>query len=287
MLATPGLTPVGDEWAAEVKWDGMRAQVRFDGRRLCVRSRPGRDCSEEFPELVALADALSLRRVVLDGELVCLAVDGKPDFAALRRRLVARGTAASARAAAQSPATLMVFDVLHLDGRAVRELPYAGRRELLAELALDGPAWRTPGHFLGRGADLATATAAQGLEGIVSKRVDAPWLVGRRSASWVKTKHRRRETVLITGWREPADQPVEFLVARRGADGELSPAGAVARGLGAEQRAELIDVLAAVEQPRRRRNGVRWTAAPVEATVECHGRLDGPVRDAVLREVLG
>jgi len=173
MLATPGRTRVGEQWASEVKLDGMRAQVRFDGRALCVRSRPGRDCSEGFPELVALADALRGRRVVLDGELVCLADDGKPDFGALRRRLIARRTAATACAAVRSPATLMVSDVLHLDGWAVRELPYATRRERLTELQLNGPAWRTPGHFPDQSAALAAATAEQGLEGIVSKRLDA------------------------------------------------------------------------------------------------------------------
>ena len=65
MLASAGPAPTDAGWALEVKWDGMRAQLRYDSRRVCVRSRPGRDCTAEFPELAAIADALASRRVIL------------------------------------------------------------------------------------------------------------------------------------------------------------------------------------------------------------------------------
>src|SRR3954453_609024 len=88
-------------WAVEVKFDGIRAQLRVDGARgWCVRSRLGRDCSEQFPELAALAAALAAHRVIIDGELVDLAADGRPDFARLRRRLSAERTVAAQRSAA-------------------------------------------------------------------------------------------------------------------------------------------------------------------------------------------
>jgi bifunctional non-homologous end joining protein LigD len=80
MLAKSGTAPEGDGWAIEVKFDGMRAQVRLNGPDLCVRSRPGRDCKDEFPELQSMRQALQVRQVILDGELVCFAEDGHPDF---------------------------------------------------------------------------------------------------------------------------------------------------------------------------------------------------------------
>ena len=98
---------------------------------MCVRSRPGRDCTAEFPELAAIAEALDGRRVILDGELVCLDSEGKPDFAALRNRL---GRQPCLRSGLVAAVTLVIFDALHVDGRAVRELPYAARREMLASL---------------------------------------------------------------------------------------------------------------------------------------------------------
>src|SRR3954465_9751462 len=98
MLLRPGLPPAGarDQWALELKWDGMRAQFRVanDGS-WCLRSRPGRNCSDQFPELAAVALALDGQEVLLDGELVCLGAEGCPDFHRLRRRL----SASDARAA--------------------------------------------------------------------------------------------------------------------------------------------------------------------------------------------
>ncbi len=72
MLAASGVAFDDERWALEVKWDGIRAQLIYDGRRICLRSRPGRDCTEEFTELLALAEQLLARPLILDGELVCL-----------------------------------------------------------------------------------------------------------------------------------------------------------------------------------------------------------------------
>jgi bifunctional non-homologous end joining protein LigD len=121
--------PKDTDWALEVKFDGMRAQLRWDGRSLCVRSRPGRYCTGEFPELGGLAEALGRRRAILDGELVCFADDGNPDFERLRGRLRTNGQA-TLHAATSAPATFLAFDLLHLDGRSALGLPYSARREL-------------------------------------------------------------------------------------------------------------------------------------------------------------
>jgi len=83
--------------------------------------RPGRDCSDQFPELASFAAALGRRDVLVDGELVCLDGDGRPDFHRLRRRLSAGDPTAAARLCSDHPAMLMVFDLLHLDGQATRK----------------------------------------------------------------------------------------------------------------------------------------------------------------------
>jgi bifunctional non-homologous end joining protein LigD len=290
MLARSGPVAADDGWAVEVKFDGCRMQVRCDGCSVSLRSRPGRLCTDEFPELQELAAVLGTRQVVLDGELVCLRPeDGKPDFSALRNRLGHPGPRPAGRATTSrthAPATYMVFDVLHVSGRAVRELPYWRRRELLAELGLHGPAWQTPRHWVGETAALLRATAEQSLEGIVAKRLDAPYAEGRRSGMWVKHKHRRRERLIVTGWRARDGELPEFLLARRGPEGALRPAGRASLGLDPDRRAALIEALAEHElPPRRRRGSVRWVAPVVEVDVDAHGAPDGPVRDAVLRDV--
>jgi hypothetical protein len=94
--------------------------------------------------------------------------------------------------------------------------------------------------------------------------------------------------VRFTGWRELGDDRLpEFLLARVGQDGSLRPAGSATLGLDAMRRGELLDALREHELPaRRRRSSVRWVIpGPIEVTADAHGRVDGPVRDAVLREV--
>jgi bifunctional non-homologous end joining protein LigD len=284
MLARSGQVPVGDRWAVEVKFDGMRLQLRRDGHAVCLRSRPGRDCSEEFPELAAIAGALVHHRVLLDGELVCLGADGSPDFSSLRRRLRASGERAR-RNAERVPATFLAFDVLHLDGHSTRELPYERRRELLIDLALDGPGWRTPRNFVAETDRVLAATREHGLEGVVAKQLGSPYLPGARTGSWVKHKHRRTEWFLVSGW-SPAERrrPESLLLARPGPDGGLEPAGSVpivlADGQADEVRRQLGTL---VLPPTRRGQRIRRLAPEVTAVVAFHGPTRGPVRDPILR----
>jgi bifunctional non-homologous end joining protein LigD len=265
---------------AETKWDGCRLQLRFDGKRLCLRTRPGRDCTTEFPELHPLAKALPARSVILDGELVCLDSHGRPDFGQLRSRL-------GRRVAGKGPATLMVFDLLHLDGRSVRDLPYWQRREMLEAMALAGRSWKTPKTFPGKVAELARATAEQGLEGIVVKRLDAPYRAGKRDGGWIKHKHRRREELVITAWLPGRDRRQEaFALARSNTEGRHCGAGTVSLGLDREQRQRLREALVSAEIRAGRRRRTWRSVAPVARVVDSHGDPDGPVRDPVMREVI-
>lgn len=279
MLLTSGGVPDGEGWTLEVKWDGCRAQLCYDGRSVSLRTRNGRECSDDFPELAAIAAALGKHRITLDGELVCLRPDGRPDFAGLRRRLTGSATR-------RHPAMLQVFDVLHLDGSSTRALPYDERRTLLKQLALDGPAWRTPARVGGDRAEAFIAHVAElGLEGIVAKRRDSRYLPGRRTAAWIKHKLRREEQLAVTGIRRTREGRVEGIhVARPLQDGSFAGAGSIELGL----RSELVDILEQrlAELAPRRRGAVTWYPAEVSVTASFHGPPDRPVRDAILVEVL-
>jgi bifunctional non-homologous end joining protein LigD len=234
--------------------------------------------------LSALGDVLG-DQILLDGELVCFDPAGLPDFARLRSRLRARTPASITAARAAAPATLIVFDVLHLSGRSTRRLPYRQRRELLEELRLDGAAWRTPRTFA-IDEDLPTVTRDRHLEGIVAKRLDAPYLPGRRGELWLKYKHRHRERLTVTAWRPGhRREPDELLISRHDADGQLHYAGGVRFGLTAAERVRLRAVLERLEEPCSRRSGVRPVRPVIQADVDYHGRPGGPLRDPVLRNV--
>ncbi len=279
MLLTSGTLPSGDAWTFELKWDGCRAQLRYDGRSVSLRTRNGRECSGDFPEMTEIADVLGKRRVTLDGELVCLRSDGRPDFARLRHRL--NGSQIDGR-----PAMLQVFDVLHLDGHSTRPLRYAERRALLGELALEGPAWRTPASVVvERGEDFVARVEELGLEGVVAKRLSLTYVPGRRCTAWVKRKLRREERLAVTGIRRTRDGHVEAVfVARPQPDGSFTGAGAVELGLHRELVERLERRLA--ELPPRRRGSVSWCPAEVSVLASVHGLSDGPVRDAILRDVV-
>jgi bifunctional non-homologous end joining protein LigD len=243
-----------------------------------VRTRNGRECAADFPELADIAGALGKRRVTLDGELVCLRPDGRPDFGRLRHRLTGSRTR-------RRPPMLQMFDVLHLDGNSTRALPYVERRSLLEELALDGPAWRTPASVvIERNEDFLARVEELGLEGVVAKRLSSTYLPGRRCTAWVKRKLRREERLAVTGIRRNRDGHVEAIfVARHQTDGSLTGAGAIELGLHREL-VERLEIRLA-ELPARRRGVVAWYPAEVSVVASVHGLHDGPVRDAILRQV--
>lgn len=200
MLAKPGALPRRPEdWAFEVKWDGVRATVRSQPGRIHLFSRAGNDITPAYPELRALNRALSSHEAILDGEIVAFDDDGRPSFQALQSRMHARGASVK-RLAGERPVTLMVFDVVWLDGHPLVDRPWSERRELLEGLGLDGAHWQTPPAYVGQGEGLLAATAEQGLEGVIAKRTDAVYRPGRRSEAWIKVKNEQRQEFVVGGW---------------------------------------------------------------------------------------
>jgi bifunctional non-homologous end joining protein LigD len=201
MLARSGPLPREDGgWAYEVKWDGVRAIGYVEGGRLRLESRNGRDITPRYPELRELGRALGAREAIVDGEVVAFGEDGRPSFQRLQGRMHLTSDHAVRRLAEREPVAYVIFDLLYLDGHSLMALPYLERRERLLELGLDGPAWQTPAHHVGDGDALLAASRAQGLEGVLAKRVESPYTPGRRSSAWVKVKNVRRADVVIGGW---------------------------------------------------------------------------------------
>lgn len=234
-------------WAYEVKWDGVRAICFSTPGRLRLVSRSGNEITGRYPELSPLNRALSMRRAVLDGEIVAFGSDGRPSFEALQRRMHVERDAQVRRLAASLPVTYMIFDLLWLDGRSLIDLPYEQRRAALAELALDGERFRAPEHIVGHGRALLAATREQGLEGIVAKRLDSRYKPGRRSASWLKIKNVERQELLIVGW-VPGEggrrSSIGALLLGVGGDEGLRYAGRVGTGFTDRTLAELREWLA-------------------------------------------
>jgi bifunctional non-homologous end joining protein LigD len=234
MLARTGDLPADDDrWAYEIKWDGVRAVAYADGGRLRLEARSGRDITPRYPELRELGRALAGREAVLDGEVVAFDPEGRPSFQRLQGRMHLTSEHAVRRLSQNEPVHYMIFDLLWLDGHSLIDLPYTERRERLTELGLAGPTWQTPAGHVGDGAALLEASRAQGLEGVIAKRLDSKYTPGRRTHSWVKVKNVRRTDVVVGGWLEGEGRRggrLGALVIGYFEDGALKYAGRVGTG---------------------------------------------------------
>jgi len=201
MLARTGALPRDEgAYGFEVKWDGIRALLYCDHGHLHLQGRNFTDFTARYPELRELARQLGARRLILDGEVVALGEDGRPSFERLQTRMHLASDSAVRRRMRDTPVTYVIFDLLYLDGRSTMALSYEERRELLDELELEGPTWRTPAYHRGEGRALLDATAELGVEGVVAKRLDCSYEPGRRAAGWVKVKNVGVQDVVIGGW---------------------------------------------------------------------------------------
>jgi bifunctional non-homologous end joining protein LigD len=203
MLATQGDMPARDlgAWSVEFKWDGVRALAFIETGRLRLASRTGKDITATYPEVVGLGHAIGRKQALLDGEIVAFS-DGRPDFEALQPRMHVTSPAQAVRLAEQTPVTYLAFDVLQLDGRPLTALPYAERREILEEIMPNGGAWLSPPRFAGEDMEaVLSASVANGLEGVVIKRLDSAYDPGARSGAWRKIKNQLRQEVVVAGWK--------------------------------------------------------------------------------------
>ncbi|MFC6384687.1 ATP-dependent DNA ligase, partial [Nesterenkonia lacusekhoensis] len=236
MLATLGSPSDirGTGWTFEGKWDGYRMLAKVDADGVSLRSRNGKDLTAAFPELTELADLVPAG-TILDGEVVALNSNSRPDFGLLQKRGRLTKKREIEQAAKKTPVHYMLFDVLHTaeQGDLTQE-PYAERRRLLMDLVSEGQHVQAPGD-LGDSLDEAMEVSEElKLEGILCKRTDSTYAAGRRSEDWVKIKHENHADVTIIGWRQGKGSRKNtfgsLLLALPDDDGALHYAGRVGTG---------------------------------------------------------
>jgi bifunctional non-homologous end joining protein LigD len=287
MLATRGShVPPGREWVHEVKWDGIRllGDVSDDGaggHRVRLWTRNENDATVAWPEVAAAAPD---RDLLVDGEVIALNDRGIPDFGVLQDRMHVRRASTAEAKARLLPATFMVFDLLRLDGRDLTRLPLVQRRELLDKLVAEGVvggAWQVPASY-DDGEMLLEATRQQGLEGIVSKRLDSRYEPGARSAHWLKFPHRRRASYVVGGWRPETGSTnrVGALLVGEPTAGGLVYRGRVGSGIAGKVGPMLLEALAPLhrdsspfleEVPRVDALGTQWVEPRLVVDVEALG----------------
>lgn len=256
--------PAGNGWLHEVKYDGYRALIATGGDGPRVYTRSGLDWTDKFP---AIADAMAAidTPALIDGEIVAMK-DGKPDFSTLQDAISNGG----------GDMMLFAFDLLAAGGDDLRTLPLVERKQRLQALLPAGDARiHYAEHVLGTGEKLFDAMCAEGLEGIVSKRTDAPYRAGR-GKSWLKVKCVRRQEFVIVGWLPSSAKGRGFrsLLLGLNEDGQLRYAGKVGTGFNAATQDMLLAKLeklsrktAPVDVPRAAARRAQWVTPNLVAEV--------------------
>ncbi|MBV9510516.1 MAG: DNA ligase D [Caulobacteraceae bacterium] len=270
--------PAGPGWAHEIKFDGYRMQLRTVGGRATLRTRKGLDWSDKFPEIVAAG--ADLADGIIDGEVCALDASGAPDFAALQAAISDGKT---------QNLVFFVFDQLFAGKEDLRLLPLTERKARLEASVADTPAIiRYVDHFITAGDAVLLSACRMDLEGIVSKRLDAPYQSGR-SESWGKSKCRAGHEVVIGGWTTTGDN-FRSLIAGVNRDGELVHVGRIGTGFGRDVVSKLLPKLKALEtdaNPFKGKGapkqgvGVHWVKPELVAEIHYAGFTgDGTLRQA-------
>ncbi|MCA1798823.1 MAG: DNA ligase D [Xanthomonadaceae bacterium] len=216
--------PDNDQWLHEVKWDGYRLLVDIEDGRVSLRSRNGLDWTARFPRIARALEALPVTSARLDGELVAVNARGQSDFSGLQR---------SIEREAHGPLKYVLFDLPALEDIDLRAVPLIERKALLERLLAAGPGDPLvySSHIVDHGPEAFAASGEQGLEGIISKRVDARY-VEARSDTWRKVKHILTDEFVIVGYTQPkgARTGVGALLLATVERGRLRYAGRVGTG---------------------------------------------------------
>ncbi|MEX3788113.1 DNA ligase D [Paraburkholderia sp. BR14374] len=184
--------PAGGDWSYEIKFDGYRMMVRIERGTVQIFTRNGHDWTSRMPSVTDALTALPVEEVWLDGEVVVLDAEGRPDFNALQNAFDRRSTA---------DIVLFVFDILWLNGTDLREHPLRERRKLLRALMheTDADVLRLSEDFAKDPVSLVASACRMKLEGIIGKRGDAPYRSGR-STEWIKLKCNLRQEFVVGGF---------------------------------------------------------------------------------------
>src|SRR5258708_7524983 len=229
--------PASDEWLHEIKFDGYRLLGFVAGKVARLRTRNGNDWTAKFPSIGAALQELKAKNAVLDMEAVVPDAEGKSSFQALQ--------AALGEGSDPGKIVAYAFDLLHLDGQDLTRLPLTERKAKLQALLKKSPkntAMRYSEHIVGQGAEMYSQACATGLEGIVSKRADAPYATGRQKG-WLKIKCGQRQEFIILGYSaaRTGDRALGALYLGYRKGGALRYAGKVGTGFSMKNARDLVE----------------------------------------------
>lgn len=280
--------PTGDDWVHELKYDGYRVLAKIREGRARLITRNGNDWTDKFPSIAGALSRLPVNGAWLDGEVVAMGEDGRTSFDGLQHALAMK---------TDEGLIYMLFDILYYNGYSLEAAPLY-ERKLLAEAIsksekADRRVLRFSGHVEGRGLEFFEHACAYRIEGIISKKKDAPYVEGR-SMSWLKVKCLLRDEFVIGGYTEPGGgRRTGFgalLIGAYDREGRLNYCGRVGTGFSERSISEVWERLKPLEIPDpafhdpptgAEAKGVHWIRPELVAEVEYRQRTaEGVLRHA-------
>lgn len=218
MLIAEQKEPFDDpDYLYELKLDGERCLAYLDASGTVLQNKRKLILNSRYPELAGIHKAVK-SRCILDGELAILK-NGKPDFSEVQRRSLLSNPFRVDLASKKSPACFTAFDVLYADDQQVTDLPLLERKNLLGKLVSENERLAVSRYIVGQGTDFYNLTVKQDLEGIVAKRRDSLYVMGKRTKDWVKIKNLKDEDFVVCGYIEKGNNVVNVVLGQYRGDG--------------------------------------------------------------------
>ena len=290
-----------DDWAFEMKWDGVRVVATVTAEAVRLTSRGGKDLTSTFPELAELLEALdpvalAAGETVLDGEIVALDARDRPSFSRLQRRLGLTRDRDVERARKEVEAHVMIFDLLRRGGVPLLRTPYRERRSALFDTVRSTEHIHVPQADHGDVDHAIELSKELQLEGVMAKTETGVYQPGRRSRTWIKIKNARHQEVVVIGWRHGkggrSGSIGSLLLAIPDGEGVLRYVGRVGTGFSDRDLEQITSTLAsrarrtppADDVPAADRRDAEWVRADLVGEVRYSERTeDGRLRHPVWR----
>jgi bifunctional non-homologous end joining protein LigD len=256
-------SPPGDSWIREIKFDGYRMQAHLRAGKVSIYTRRGHDWTARMPSIAAAIEQQPANDLILDGELIAQSREGHSDFGLLQDDL------GSGR---QDRMIYYAFDLLYLDGFDLRASPLIERKRVLDELLVRSEPIAYSEHIEADAEAMMRQACTMGLEGITSKRRDAPYRSGR-GESWIKTKCLMTDRFTIVGYVKDVNGSLGAVRLAKREKEKLVYVGKAGTGFTRSSAMKLRSQLDAIRRatspvPRLRKPGTTWVEPKLEAEID-------------------
>lgn len=229
-----------DEYIFELKLDGIRCIAYLDQNSVVLRNKRNKDVTDIYPELKQMCQAVK-KPCILDGELICLDSQGKPDFYTLQKRSLMTDKFKISILSQSKRVYFVAYDILFCGDKQLIDLPLMTRKSILESNVAETTCLSVSRYILNKGVDFFELAKKNQLEGIVAKKKDGRYYLGKRTREWLKIKVMLEEDLIVCGYQPTQNNGIKTLIMGGYNNGKLITRGNVSLGISAADKHTIID----------------------------------------------